>query len=136
MTYYSKHDLWLGILLLGTTGLGAASVLIDTGISIGSLVMIAIFAFTCWIWFGTYYKVDEDQLLVVSGPFRSRASISNITTIKPSRNPLSSPACSLDRIELRGKGVYYLLSPRDKTAFIVHLQRVNPKIEFVKKKEA
>jgi hypothetical protein len=54
--------------------------------------------------------------------------IAEIESVKPSRNPLSSPACSLDRLHVRyhssKRGV--LVSPADKPGFLHELVSRGP----------
>jgi len=130
MVYYSKRDAWLGILLLGSTGYSSIVTLFDLGISAISMLLVAIFGFCCWIWFGTYYKIEKEILFVHCGPFKNKVEIAKIKHIKDTRNPLSSPALSVDRIELRGDGVFIILSPKSKLEFINHLQEINSNIQY------
>ena len=67
----------------------------------------------------THYTIADGELRVVSGPFRRTIPLSAITSIEPSRNPLSSPALSLDRLKISyGNKKYVLISPADKTGFL------------------
>ncbi|MCT4544481.1 MAG: PH domain-containing protein [Vallitalea sp.] len=45
------------------------------------------------------------------------------------RNVISSPACSLDRIELKADNKSLIISPKDKTYFVEVLQEKNPSIK-------
>ena len=67
----------------------------------------------------THYTVANGELRVVSGPFRRTISLSDITGVEPTRNPISSPALSLDRLKVSyGKKKYILISPADKAGFL------------------
>jgi membrane protein YdbS with pleckstrin-like domain len=67
----------------------------------------------------THYTIAHGELRVVSGPFRRTVPLAEITSIEPSRNPLSSPALSLDRLKVSyGDNKYILISPADKTGFL------------------
>jgi hypothetical protein len=45
---------------------------------------------------------------------------------------VSSPALSLDRLQLSyGKSKSIIVSPKNKSAFVDHLQQVNPNIKFI-----
>ena len=73
---------------------------------------------------GTYYVVENDELRVVSGPFRWRIPLADITGVEATRNPLSSPALSMDRLKVSyGKRKFVLVSPEDKTGFIRALRQ-------------
>lgn len=55
-----------------------------------------------------------------------------IKTIRPTRNPLSSPAMSLDRLELQFKnGEKIMISPKDKVGFKERMKSINFEINFV-----
>lgn len=60
-------------------------------------------------------------------------SISSITSIKRSYNPLSSPAASLKRLRLdlrrSEKFPFVLISPVRETVFIDELKAINPNIK-------
>ena len=71
----------------------------------------------------THYTIADGELRVVSGPFRRTIPLSAITSIEPSRNPLSSPALSLDRLKISyGNKKYVLISPADKTGFLFSIE--------------
>jgi hypothetical protein len=83
------------------------------------LAMIGIAALMAWLLLGTHYTVDRGYIRIVSGPFRWKVPIAEITSVKATRNPLSSPALSLDRISIRyGKRRRIMISPADKAGFL------------------
>jgi hypothetical protein len=129
MRFYSKHDIWLGVILLGGIGIGMISTLVSSKISIWSLAIIIVFFLCCWVWFGTKYIIEEEYLVAKSGPFVYKIKISDITNINKTRNFISSPACSLDRIEVKSDNKFLIISPKDKTYFIDMLQEKNPSIK-------
>jgi PH (Pleckstrin Homology) domain-containing protein len=128
----SKRDAWLvaviwiaGALLAGTAWIpvvagpfGALRVPL-------ALVHLGAAAFAFWVLYGTGYSVGERELLVRSGPFRWRIPIDAIASITPTTNPISSPACSLDRLRIAYRGVRgaraLLVSPADKAGFLAAL---------------
>ena len=62
--------------------------------------------------------------------------IDQIRRITETNNPLSAPATSLDRLAISyNNGDTVLISPKDKSAFINDLVRVNSNIEVVFKKK-
>lgn len=130
MIYYSKRDWWLGVLILGTTGYSTAVTMFELGVTFLGIFMAAVFAFVCWIWFGTFYRIEDGFLFVRCGPFKSEVEIARISKIKDTHNPLSSPALSLDRIEIRGQGVYLIISPKQKMELINHLKEINNDIVY------
>lgn len=78
---------------------------------------------TLWILFDTGYRLDDEHLHVRSGPLRFRVRLDEIESVKPTRNPLSSPALSLDRLEIRRRGRWgpVLISPQRRREFLVAL---------------
>lgn len=67
----------------------------------------------------TYYVVEGNTLRIVSGPFSWKVAIDQIESVKATRNPLSSPALSLDRLRIRyGKGRRIMVSPADRSGFL------------------
>jgi hypothetical protein len=59
------------------------------------------------------------SLLIRCGPFRWTVPIDSITAVEETRNPLSSPALSLDRLRIRyGKQRQVMVSPADKAGFM------------------
>jgi hypothetical protein len=67
----------------------------------------------------TRYEVADREVIVRSPPFRRRIGIESIESIRPSRSPVSSPALSLDRLEIRYSGDRRILvSPRDREGFL------------------
>ncbi len=135
--YPSKRDTWLAVVLLAALGLSclslAAAVLAPgpapgLGWVVGILIAPALFV--VWTWMATDYTLTSSELLVRSGPFRWRVPLGEIQEIQPTRNPLSSPALSLDRLEVRhGHGVL-LISPADKDGFLRSLIARTPHLEL------
>jgi hypothetical protein len=83
------------------------------------LVMIGVIALMVWLLLGTHYTVDRGYVRIVSGPFRWKVPIDAITSVRKTRNPLSSPALSLDRLSIRyGKRRRIMISPADQAGFL------------------
>ena len=83
------------------------------------LVMFGVVALMIWLLLGTHYTVDRGLIRIVSGPFRWKVPIDEITSVTATRNPLSSPALSMDRLSIRyGKRRRIMISPADKAGFL------------------
>jgi len=84
----------------------------------------------------TVYSIEGSELLIKSTFFyKKKVDMATIRKIVATRNPLSSPAPSLDRIEIWYNGYdSVMLSPKDKDIFVAHLQQINPGIEYVPRK--
>jgi hypothetical protein len=95
------------------------------------IIMIAVILFIGWIWFGTGYEILENELKIRCGPFRQRIPLQEINEIKRTRSPLSSPACSLDRMEIKyRKSKRVMISPADKENFIKTIIEKSPHIQL------
>lgn len=129
MRFNSKKDFWIGLLVWLAIGGGFIGTIFSGQWTI-ILVMLLTLLFFAWIWFGTYYVITEEILIVRTGPFKWSIKIKEIRTIKKTRNPLSSAALSLDRIEIKySKYGYTLISPIEVEAFTKELKKINPNIQ-------
>jgi len=134
MTFSSKIDVWVWLILsvFAAAMLFAAFSLLTQTAAVGpiSLVLAVMglsLALMLWIVMTTQYTVQNDVLRVRSGPFTWQIPISSIRQVKQTRNPLSSPALSLDRLEVSyGEKKKILVSPKNRSGF---LQAINHPIE-------
>ncbi len=137
MRFESKRDLWIVLLLRAVpiallVVIGVAWVA-DRGDArgplAGALILIAleVFFFES-ILRSTYYVIEGGTLLVRCSGLTWRIPIAQITAIRPTRNPFSSPALSLDRLRIEYGGKVILVSPEDRDRFIEALGAMNPAI--------
>ena len=128
MVHRSAVDSWFYLVVIATAAIVLAAAY--PAIRAGDPVVLLIVAITAaaaiglplWLLFSTNYTVTSDLLIVRSGPFIWRIPRSQIRAIQPSRSLLSSPALSLNRLEVRyGDEKSILVSPADKDAFIESL---------------
>jgi len=135
----SKRDRWLVLVLWGAT-LALVYASIDVATSPTPAMFKALFLLICipsalllpWILYGTSYALTEEVLLIRCGPFRNRILVSAIQEVTPSRNPMSGPACSLDRLHIkyRGSRLGILVSPADKRSFLQDLTRLDSQLSL------
>lgn len=94
------------------------------------LVLIPVQLFITHLLVRTDYTIDGDQLRIRCGLFRyAPIEISSITSISETRNPLSSPALSLDRLDIRyGNKRQVMISPKDKAGFLAAIHSINPAV--------
>lgn len=128
--FASKVDWWLAIVIAGVPLTSLVVVVAglaggDTGAAAGGAVTIAlIVALYVGVVWPVSYEVDAQALVVRFGLVRSRVPLAEITKVAPSRNPLASPALSLDRIRLdRRGGSFVLVSPANRTGFADAIKR-------------
>ena len=124
--FNSKIDTWLLYLLIAVmvfevVVMTIAAIQMNDPLATTALIVTAllILALIGSLLTHTYYSIDGNTLKIVSGPFRWKVPIDQIHKIKATRNPLSSPALSLDRLRIEyGNKRAILVSPADKSAFL------------------
>lgn len=94
-------------------------------------IILATISFICHVFLSIKYSIEKENLNIKCGFFiNQNIDISTIKKISETYNPLSSPAGSIDRLEIKfNKFDSVLISPKDKKAFINALLLVNPTIE-------
>ncbi len=124
MRFASKVDLWIGALLAVAPVMSLAGGLVSlaAGQPLGLLSPLFVGAIYGGLVFPIYYEIGEDALVIRFGLARSRIPYAKIQSVKPTRNPLSSPALSLDRLHVHaGSALGPNISPKDKAAFLAAL---------------
>ena len=126
ITFPSKVDTWLALALLA--GVGAAIVgVLAAGSVLPWPVALVVLGLGCvlpvWLLVSTRYTLDDDKLVVRSGPFRWRVPIREIKSVTPTRCALSSPALSLDRLRIEyGDSRSIMVSPKNRGGFLLELE--------------
>lgn len=126
--FASKIDWWLAVLLIAPVVLIGAFLLAGVSEPWVLVLTLAPQALVMWILARTFYVVTEDALLVRSGPFRWTIPLASIRSLAATRNPLSSPALSLDRIAVEHTGGRLMVSPRSKAAFVRAVLALAPSV--------
>lgn len=102
-------------------------------------IFIFYVAYILWIWFRTFYVIDEDRLVVRSGPYQQSILIEDIEKLKVltdekvrAVSPVIGPALSSERVNIIYGADHDLLSlsPQQKDTFIQELRRRNRKIKL------
>ncbi len=122
--FKSKVDWWLlailafAILVSLISAVAAAKQAGTANMVVAAFIALLGVGLPLWLLFGTKYLVSEQQLRVRCGPFSWSLPLSAISSVTETRNPLSSPALSLDRLEISYENCKTIMvSPADKTAF-------------------
>jgi len=129
--YKSKVDFWLLFIpIILVFFVTAISSFYDKSYYI-IFVNIPIMLIILGLFLNTYYDITHKILKIrSSGFFKLDISISDITEISETRSVLSSPASSLDRLEITyNKHYKVMISPKNKSEFISKLLELNPNIE-------
>ena len=121
--FVSKRDGWLVAVLwiasLIDFGVAAAVVLgVEGAPRWVGVLLVAAGLFQLHVLYATDYAFDGDALHVRASLFRWRVPLAAIDSVEPTRNPLSSPACSLDRLRIRSGEQQVLISPIDQASFL------------------
>lgn len=134
MIYHSKKDWWLMALVW-------SSVLLPLAFGIYNLVarggniqvawtslFIGIFtgALVLLLTYPLYYEIAASKLIIRCGILMHKEILlSSIEEVCPTRNPLSAPAWSLDRLQINYRtssfAAFALISPEDKLGFMREL---------------
>ena len=102
----------------------------------GLFIIILTSVFICYTFLSIKYTIEKENLNIKCGFLINRnIDIKTIQKVSETYNPLSSPAGSIDRLEI----VYntfdsIFISPKDKKAFIEDLKRISPSIEINSRK--
>lgn len=134
--FKSRIDTWLLIVLaLSVCTTMGAIIMIALNepvlLWVGLLTLLVGVGLPIWLILQTDYSLVDGTPLIRSGPFRWKVSVAAIKSIVPTRNPLSSPALSLDRLQIDyepGKSI--MVSSRDKQAFIDAIERQKKQVRM------
>ena len=128
--FRSKVDLWLVIVIIAVPIMLLEFILdgLNTPDKFAELlalvIVVAELGIFTWLYFSTRYTITGDFLLVKAGPFSWVIPIEDIVSAEPTRNPVSSPALSLDRLLIRyGHSAELMISPKDKLGFMKELKK-------------
>ena len=129
--YPSKICYGLVIIILAII-IGSAIPLVSPPIWPGLLINIMVLVFISHLLLNTYYVIDGNFLVVKSGfVVNKKIDINTIIIVSETNSIISAPAASFDRLEIVYKQHNsILISHSDKTEFIDHIKRINPKIEI------
>ena len=132
MTVY-KSKTGLEILLPLIAILGTVLVImvwnkVWTGVAIICLVT----SFIVYTFNTTVYTISGNYLMIKCGLFYNIIiDIKTIKSVAETRNPVSSPAASLDRIKISyNKYDNIIISPKDKREFVKHITSINRNIQL------
>jgi len=128
--FKSKKDTWLALLIWAIILLPLYLLFQDEGLALTALIVLSLSSLLCiWIWYGTYYTIEDKELKYQTGPFYGRLDIMSITKIHRTKSMMSSAALSMDRICIQyEKYNEILISPVRLEEFVRILKKINPNI--------
>lgn len=134
LKFQSKKDWWTYPVFLGIIIAVFIPLFMDKDLT-SLYIGVPVAGLILWIWFTTYYVIEENSLVVRSAFIHKIIPVYDIQSIRRTYNPLSSPALSLDRIEIQyGHGKTVLISPENRESFLEELVKLNHSIVIEKKK--
>lgn len=123
--FRSKVDWWLALILVAVPLVELAALVL--AFQRGDSDAVVASAMGCALAAAIYglllvpirYGVDREHLVIRFGVVRRRISFQSIREVRPTRNPLTSPALSLDRLSIHiGGGRLALVSPVEREEFL------------------
>ena len=136
--YKSKNGLELVIPLILIFGTVLVLTISQKPSWIGIAILLPVILFVVHMFMTTNYTIDGEELTIKSGfLFNKTIDIKTIKKITETNNLLSSPATSIDRLEINyGKQDTVIISLKHKSEFINNIKRLNSTVEvkFKKKK--
>jgi len=124
MKFRSAVDWWYYLVIVAAMAIVLFAVIPpmrsgELSIILAAITIIVSLGLPVWLLISTNYQIDTKSLRIRSGPFSWTIALDEIQSIAPSKSVLSSPALSLDRLEIQyGPGKRILVSPADHEAFI------------------
>lgn len=130
--YKSRTDWWIALCLCVPP---TASVIVlcsailagrqsEIAVAVGVILLVS--GIYVGLIFPMRYGLNDQELTVRSGLCRQRIPLSSIREVRRTRNPLSSPALSLDRLHVQyGEGFFkaVMISPLDRDGFLEDIRQ-------------
>ena len=132
MVFKSTVDIWMAAIFICVPAIIVYGAITEPDIVI-IVVIIALIVLLATLFFGTKYVIIGNELIVHGGITKTKINIAQIRSLRPSKNPLSAPAMSIDRIEITFDPDMQvtLVSPKDKKLFVKELLEINPTIKLI-----
>lgn len=124
MVFKSEVDWWYYAIIVAVTlvVLYALRVNLTSGrpgqLMFLTATLVASVGLPVWLLLSTDYRVADGLLSIRCGPFKSAVPLDAIRSVHATRDSRSSPALSLERLEIRYDGGRVLISPEDRDGFL------------------
>jgi hypothetical protein len=124
--FRSEIDAWLLVVLAAVPLICLATIVAAAlnggeGIWVALLSLVIVAGIYGGLLFPLYYRLEASSLLVRYGLVRQHVPYDAITSVRPTRNPLSSPALSLRRLRVDYGRSFVMISPERRDAFLTSL---------------
>jgi hypothetical protein len=123
--YASEFDLWVRLVLIVLPVISIAVVVITAvsgeGLAIAVIGLLIVAGIYGGLLFPVYYRLESTRLVVRFGLIRQRIPYDAITSVRPTRSPLSSPALSLRRLRIAYARSAVMISPVRRDEFLASL---------------
>jgi len=135
----SKIDFWMGAIVAGSIIASVIAMLMASESSRELFISVACAVIAAWtaiaaVSWPIAYEIGEEMLTVRSGLIKWKIPLHSIQQVLPTANPISSPAWSLDRLQIRylkdKSEEYICISPRDKLNFYEDLAIADPNLQI------
>ncbi|MEM6841955.1 MAG: PH domain-containing protein [Bacteroidota bacterium] len=103
---------------------------------IGFLTVSSLTVILFYLWYNTYYRIEDGQLIYQSGVFNGTIKINQIESIQRSGYPTTGnrPAMGLEGLLIRYQGGRRIfISPADEDGFMRELQKTNSRLRILPK---
>ena len=128
--FTSEVDIFIGTVFVAAIAVSSGIAVFEASAgrrwSAGLALLPALLVIANWI--STSYVVSRDTLRIRCLSFGWTIPLATITSLRASRDMRSSPALSLNRIEIVYKTGSVLVSPKDREAFIRAIRRGQPTV--------
>lgn len=126
--YPSKVDWWM-YPLLAVPFIGSVAAIValaSSGADPTPAIVPAVFVIAIFggLVLPMRYAITDDELMIKHGLIIQHVKLAEIVEVYPTRNPLGSPALSLDRLAIStGKGIFksVMISPEARLEFLMEL---------------
>ncbi|PTY38498.1 hypothetical protein BGP77_12380 [Saccharospirillum sp. MSK14-1] len=118
MSYRSRVDLWLVLVLAGAFILSLLSLVPTLGFALAVLLELLVVMVMALLLWPCEYRLEPDRLSIRSGLLNWRLRYEEIVSAQLSYDPTAAPALSLRRVKIRTTGRTFLVSPMDREGFI------------------
>lgn len=127
-SFRSKIDAWIGLVGVAAAVVSIGAIVhialtqsVPLAMAVAPLLLVGVLPL--WLMSSTAYVLSDTELTVRCGPLDWRVPLADIRGITPTRNPLGSPAMSLDRLRIdyqQWRSI--MISPSDKARFLEEIE--------------